>query len=152
MKTLSRERDRQAVLQRLQNLRPESVRRWGRMSAHQMVCHLSDAFRVVTAQKDVSHASGPLQRTLLKWMALYLPMKWPRGFRTRPEVDQELGGTKPGDFAADVLQLENLIEFITRQPGCVDWQAHPIFGRMSEADYLRWSYLHMDHHLRQFGA
>jgi hypothetical protein len=144
--------DKAEILLRLKTVRPDSARRWGRMSAHQMICHLSDAFRVVTAQKDVSHASGPLQRTVLKWTALYLPMKWPRGFRTRPEVDQEMGGTKPGEFAADVRQLENLIEFITGQPGSVNWQAHPIFGRMSEGDYLRWSYLHMDHHLRQFGA
>ncbi len=122
------------------------------MSAHQMVCHLSDAFRVVIAQKSVSHATGLLQRTVLKWIALRLPLAWPTGIRTRPEVDQELGGTKPGDFAADVAQLETLVEFITRDPASVDWQAHPIFGRMSEADYLRWSYLHMDHHLRQFRA
>jgi hypothetical protein len=152
MKTMAHAHDKAEILLRLKTVRPDSARRWGRMSAHQMVCHLSDAFRVVTAQKDVSHASGPLQRTVLKWTALYLPIKWPRGFRTRPEVDQEMGGTKPGEFAADVRQLENLIELITAQPGSVNWQAHPIFGRMSEADYLRWSYLHMDHHLRQFGA
>ena len=152
MKTLARPRDKAEILERLRAVRPDSVRRWGRMSAHQMVCHLSDSFRVVIAQKSVSHATGPLQRTVLKWIALRLPLAWPTGIRTRPEVDQELGGTKPGDFAADVAQLEVLVESITRDPASVDWQAHPIFGRMSEADYLRWSYLHMDHHLRQFGA
>ena len=152
MKTLARPRDKAEILERLRTVRPDSVRRWGRMSAHQMVCHLSDSFRVVIAQKSASHATGPFQRTVLKWIALRLPLPWPTGIRTRPEVDQELGGTKPGDFAADVAQLEVLVEFITRDPASVDWQAHPIFGRMSEGDYLRWSYLHMDHHLRQFGA
>ena len=150
MKTLARPRDKAEILQRLKNVRPDSVRRWGRMSAHQMVCHLSDAFRVVLAQKSVSHASGPLQRTLLKWTALYLPMPWPHGIRTRPEVDQEVGGTTPADFAEDIAQLETLVELIARQPPG-EWHPHPIFGRMSDADYLRWSYLHMDHHLRQFG-
>jgi hypothetical protein len=29
---------------------------------------------------------------------------------------------------------------------------HPIFGAMSERAWLRWGYLHMDHHLRQFGV
>ncbi|HEY7442744.1 MAG TPA: DUF1569 domain-containing protein [Vicinamibacterales bacterium] len=151
MKTLAHQRDKEEILQRLRNVRPESVRRWGRMSAHQMVCHLSDAFRVVIAQKPVSQASGVFQRTVLKWTALHLPLQWPRGIPTRPEVDQEVGGTKPADFAGDIAELEALLELITRQPSTVAWQPHPIFGRMSEAEYLRWAYLHMDHHLRQFG-
>jgi len=28
---------------------------------------------------------------------------------------------------------------------------HPIFGQMTRAEWLRWGYLHTDHHLRQFG-
>ena len=63
-----------------------------------------------------------------------------------------MGGTRPGDFAADVAQLEALLELITTPERTPDWQLHPIFGRMSEAAWLRWAYLHMDHHLRQFGA
>lgn len=104
------------------------------------------------AQKPVSPASGLLRRTVLKWTALYLPLPWPAGIATTPEVDQELGGTRPGDFATDVAQLEALLEVITREPVTIEWPAHPFFGRMSDAEWLRWSYLHMDHHLRQFGA
>jgi hypothetical protein len=26
-----------------------------------------------------------------------------------------------------------------------------MFGPMSERDWMRWGYLHADHHLRQFG-
>jgi len=29
-------------------------------------------------------------------------LRWPPGIRTRPEVDQEVGGTKPTAFAADL--------------------------------------------------
>jgi Protein of unknown function (DUF1569) len=28
---------------------------------------------------------------------------------------------------------------------------HPLFGRMSASSWMRWAYLHADHHLRQFG-
>ena len=151
MKTLARQRDKAEILQRLRAVRPESVRRWGRMSSHQMVCHLSDSFRMVTGQKPVSHATSMLQRTIVKWTALYLPLRWPPGILTRPEIDQEAGGTRPIDFAADVSELMALVELMTagRSAG---WQPHPLFGRMSEAAWLRWAYLHMDHHLRQFGA
>jgi hypothetical protein len=152
MKTLARQRDKREILRRLRELRPENVRRWGRMSAPQMVCHLTDSLRMATGQKPVTHASGLLEQTVIKWVALYLPMRWPAGIATRPEVDQELGGTRPVDFAADVAELEALLEVVTVQPRDFHWQVHPIFGGMSEAAWLRWAYLHMDHHLRQFGV
>jgi hypothetical protein len=152
MKTLARPRDKAEILERLKRVRPASVGRWGRMSAHQMVCHVSDSLRAVTGQKLVSHATGRLQRTIVKWIALYLPLRWPAGILTRPDIDQELGGTKPVDFAADVALLEALLELITTRTKSVNWEVHPIFGRMSEAAWLRWAWLHIHHHLRQFGA
>ena len=152
MKTLADQRCRAEILRRLRSVRPESVRRWGQMSAHQMICHLCDSFRMATGQKLVSDASGHMQRTLVKWIALYLPLQWPVGLQTRPEVDQQCAGTRPIEFASDVAELEALLEFITTREKGFDWPVHPIFGRMSRAAWLRWGYLHTDHHLRQFGA
>ncbi len=152
MKTLARERDKDELLRRLKSVRPDSVRQWGRMSAHEMICHLSDAFRMGIGQKPVSRADGLFQRTMLKWVCLYVPVLWPRGVPTVPEIDQRLGGTTPLDFASDVAQLASLVELVTAQPRDFNWQSHPIFGSMSERAWLRWGYLHVDHHLRQFGA
>jgi Protein of unknown function (DUF1569) len=152
MKTLAGQREKAEIFRRLRALRPESGRRWGKMSAHQMVCHLSDSVRVATGQKSASDATGPLQRTVVKWAALYLPLPWPAGVPTRPEIDQTLGGTIPGDFAADVAELEALLDLLSAQAGALDRRRHPIFGPMSDAAWLRWAYLHTDHHLRQFGV
>jgi len=151
MKTMARQQDKEEIVRRLRTIRADSGRRWGRMSVHQMICHLSDSFLAVTGQRHVSPASGPLQRTVIKWIALYAPFKWPQGVPTRPEVDQEAGGTKPSTFAADVTQLEMLVELITTRKGCFG-PTHPIFGKMSDTDWMRWAYLHLDHHLRQFGC
>jgi hypothetical protein len=151
MKTMACAQDKEEIVRRLKTIRADSARRWGRMSAHQMICHLSDSFLAVTGQRHVSPASGPLQRTVIKWIALYAPFNWPRGVPTRPEVDQESGGTPPSNFAADITQLELLVELVTTRKGCFG-PAHPIFGPMSEAAWMRWAYLHMDHHLRQFGC
>lgn len=152
MKTLARPRDKAELLQRVRTLRPDSVRRWGRMSVHQMVCHLCDGFRMGTGEKPVRRVAGAVRGTTIKWVALYLPVRWPSGFPTTPELDQERLGTSPADFAADVAQLEALLELVTTRSSSFEWQAHPLFGRMSEAAWLRWGYLHVDHHLRQFGA
>lgn len=122
------------------------------MSAHEMVCHLSDSFLMQIGRKPVSHATSLFHRTVVKWIALYLPLPWLTGIRTRPEIDQEVGGTRPVDFEADVAQLEALLEVVTAPTRSFDGTLHPVFGRMSDAAWLRWGYLHMDHHLRQFGA
>jgi hypothetical protein len=151
MKTMSRAQDKAEIVRRLKTVQPDCARQWGKMSAHQMVCHLSDAFRLVTHQKPASPATGFMQSTIIKWIALYTPLPWPQGVPTRPEMDQEVGGTKPGDFAADVAELEALLETITTAAGDYEWPAHPIFGEMSQGAWMRWAYLHMDHHLRQFG-
>ena len=98
MKSLARPRDRDELIRRLRRLRADSTRRWGRMSAHQMVCHLNDSLLLATGERAVSHAISLPSRTIIKWIALYLPLRWPPGILTRPEVDQEAGGTRPGDF------------------------------------------------------
>ena len=153
MKTLARVADKAEVLRRLGTVRADTARRWGRMSPHQMVCHLSDSFRMVTGEKAVSEIAHALNRTVVKWIALYAPLPWPRGrVATRPEIDQLCGGTRPADFAEDVRTLEALIERITAHPEVWEGRRHPLFGRMTSAAWLRWGYLHVDHHLRQFGC
>lgn len=154
MKTLARQRDMSEILERLKKLRPDRVPRWGRMSVHQMVCHVADALRIVTGEMTVASNSNLLKRTMVKWVALYAPLPWPPGIPTSPEIDQVRGpgGTKPVDFAEDVARVEALLNAITSLAKGSDPEPHPMFGPMTDADWLRWGYLHMDHHLRQFGV
>ena len=42
---------RAEILRRIEALTPESERRWGRMTAHQMACHLSDACRASLGER-----------------------------------------------------------------------------------------------------
>jgi hypothetical protein len=150
-KSLTDSSARAAVMARLERLKPESPRRWGRMTAHQAICHLSDSFRGVMAPTPPKSVSTLFSRTVVKWIALRAPMPWPHGVQTPPEVDQEIGGTKPVEFALDRSTLAAAIDEFSRRTGH-DLQPHPIFGRLSTWEWQRWGYLHIDHHLRQFGA
>jgi hypothetical protein len=152
MKTLARPADRAELVARLRTLGPTSTRKGGRMSVHQMVCHLGDAFRMAMGHRAVTQATGLVQRTLMKGIALYAPIAWPAGILTRPEVDQEAGGTRPAEFSADVAEVERLMAIFAAAADCDSWPPHPIFGAMSKRAWLRWGYLHTDHHLRQFSA
>ena len=114
-----------------------------------MICHLSDALFVASGEKTVTPATGLFQRTVIKWIALYAPLRWPAGIPTPVEIDQEVGGTRPQDFAADVACVESLLRRFAEESATRG--DHPVFGRMSKTAWLRWGYLHADHHLRQFG-
>ena len=151
MRTLARPEDLAGILRRLRTVRPEHPARWGRMSAHQMVCHLADALLVATGEKTVTPATGLFQRTVIKWIALYAPLRWPPGIPTPVEIDQEVGGTRPQDFTADVACVESLLQRLVEESRATR-AGHPVFGRMSKTAWLRWGYLHADHHLRQFGV
>ena len=151
MLTLSDPSVRQSIVDRVARVRRDGKPLWGRMSASQMLCHLSDSFRAALGEKPVSPATGVLQRTMVKWFALYVPIRWPTGLPTRPEMDQAAGGTPPADFERDRAGLLLLTERFCAPNRGVDWQ-HPIFGQLTDRELLRWGYLHMDHHLRQFGA
>lgn len=152
MKTLARPECYEEIIGRLKTVRPGSARRWGRMSAHQAVCHLADGCRMAIGVKPVAASGRLFHRTLLKWIVLYGPLRWPAGVPTSPEIDQRCAGTRPADFAADVSELERLLSDMTRRPADVAWPPHPVFGRLTRSEWLRWAYLHADHHLRQFGA
>jgi hypothetical protein len=150
MKTLLSRRDQNEVLDRLTTVRPDSQPGWGTMSAHRMICHLSDSFRASLGEKYISPSSTFLKHTLLKWAALWVPLPWPRGIKTRPEMDQQQGGTPPAEFASDLEKLRILFQRFCSWQG--EFAPHAMLGQMSRTERMRHAYLHMDHHLRQFGA
>ncbi len=151
MKTLDNPVDRQEILDRAASLRPETRGLWGKMSCPQMVCHLNDCFRLPLGEKPATPIDNFFTRTILKQLALYAPIRWPHGYKSRPEYDQQVGGTPPKIFENDLAEFRTLFERFVKSATGLSWN-HPSFGPMSPRDTLRWAYLHIDHHLRQFGA
>jgi|HubBroStandDraft_3_1064219.scaffolds.fasta_scaffold271256_2 hypothetical protein len=154
MSTLAKSDARNTCCTRLARLTPDASRRWGRMTAHQMVCHLNDSFAVGAGTRYASPAKNILTTTVVKWIALRTPLRWPPGFRTRPEIDQNVGGTPPGDWDGDCAELRGwIMEFAAggASEKSRNLGIHPIFGPMSARDWLTWGYRHVDHHFRQFG-
>jgi hypothetical protein len=152
MRTLVNPLDKDQILSRLRNVRPSSQRRWGKMTAHQMICHLRDGYKLYLGLMVVSPPGFPYPSRLLKWGCLWVPIPWPRGFKTLPEIDQQRRGTPSNDFDIDMAELRDLINRFTSNSPNFRWPDHPYLGHMSEKEWMRLGYLHADHHLRQFGA
>jgi hypothetical protein len=153
MRSLANPGDVADLRRRIQLVRADSPRRWGQMTAAQMVCHLNDAFLMISTGRPISSVAHLGNRTVVKWIALYAPVRWPQGVPTRPELDQVAGaGTPPAVFDQDIATLLTILDQAASDERFFHARTHPIFGPLSHGAWLRWGWLHVDHHLRQFGA
>lgn len=136
------------IVTRLGKLHAQRPRAWGRMTPNEMLCHLADSFQVALGERTAAPADTWMQRTVIKYIALRTSLPWPKGVKTRPEVDQHAGGTKPQDFERDRARVIGLVHRFVL-PSATHGP-HPVFGPMTREDWLIWGYRHTDHHLRQF--
>lgn len=151
MHSLAHPGDKTELMRRLARIRPDSPARWGRMTAPQMVHHLTDSARMALAELQVRPVVAGIRGVLIKRLALYVPLRWPAGrIQTVPEFDHLINPVVCGDFADEVADLTQLTERMAASATLCP--IHPFFGAMSRRDWMRWAYLHTDHHLRQFGA
>lgn len=134
---------------RLQHLRAQSPRRWGSMTAHEMVCHVTDAYRMGLGELSVAAVKPPLPKFLIRWVVFRLPLPWPKSVPTATELKQGEAGTPPEAFDTDVAALVGKMDaFAAMRSG---WPEHPAAGHLTAGDWGRWGFRHPDHHFRQFG-
>jgi Protein of unknown function (DUF1569) len=148
LKTLARVEDVAEIRRRIEALQPTDTARWGLMSVEEMVCHVREAYSLAMGEWCASPIKGGLRGPVIKWMALRVPMPWPKGVPTVPELKPG-AAVAPREYEHDVAGLLAALErFVLLRE---NRNVHAFFGRMEPADWMRWGYLHADHHLRQFG-
>jgi hypothetical protein len=146
---------RNEIRTRMTGFDPQAERRWGTLTPGGAVCHLAYAYEMVIDGSPCSERTGALQRTALRWVALHTPLRWPRGVPTLPELVEGAPGVRPQEFAGDRTRLLSALDRFIATPatgdGSIAGRSHPIFGPLTYWEWMRWGYLHADHHLRQFG-
>ena len=138
-----------AMLARLDRLRPDATRQWGRMSAAQMLAHCQQPLRV--ALGDLL-----LKRSVIGWLfgrmakkKLLAPEPWKPGLPTAPEFKI----TDARDFDREKAGLAALVQrFGTTGPAGLTRLPHPFFGPLSTEEWQALQWRHLDHHFRQFGV
>lgn len=145
MPMLHDDQARARIAERIQGLRPDTQRRWGRMSVDQMLWHLNQA--LLTSLGQLQTTPMPIRpRFVARTVALNLP--WPRGLRTLPEYV----AMSHHDFASEHRRHLQMLEDFARRPLAGPWPVHPIIGPITGREWSRVQHKHIDHHLRQFGA
>ena len=137
------------LVSRLRRLAPTQPGLWGSMKAQQMALHVGDATAAVLKQRAFAARprGGPagLRRSLL----LYLLPRMPRGIKTG--ADPAGAAVEPAAFPEDLERAVSLLQQLAAAEPDALVDRHPILGPMTRAQWMRWAFLHTDHHLRQFG-
>lgn len=147
-----KEEDYQTILRRIDQLTPEHQKQWGKMNVTQMLCHTTDQIRLALGFMEAKDQSSFWSRNIVKHIALR--KKMPKGkIETVPELNQVEGnGTPSVTFIDDRVNLVKLLTMFKEQDTNYVWAPHPYFGALSREQWGRLAYMHLDHHLEQFGV
>ncbi len=150
MKNFFEQSDRRELLDRLDGLRPDAARLWGKMDVAQMCAHCAIALEV---------AAGDVPKTqafIGKVLAPFVKKKFLHG--TEPlsknsPTDPTFVVSDARDFEREKTRLVALVNrFGEGGASAADGRMHSFFGRLKGDEWGVLMYKHLDHHLRQFGV
>lgn len=135
------------IVHRLERLSPQSVRLWGTMDVHPMLCHLIDGMRMAFGEVRHPVRDSRLNSWYGRLFVIDLPLAWPKGRLVAPP-----------EFHQTAIEHEFLwdrnrvIEYVHRfgNGPHQTWGISPILGRLSPRQWAKLTWRHLDHHLRQF--
>lgn len=143
---------RKSIENRLRRLEKSNRARFGKLSVDQMLAHCADQLKLAIGEKKGKSQSNIIKRSVAKWFVLYLVGFPKSGVKTIPEMDWEREGTKAEDFEREKAELLRVIREFCIWDQRIAYHPHPYFGRLTTNEWSRVAYLHLDHHLKQFGV
>ena len=148
MRSILKDEDRAAIVNRLRSLSASSTGRWGTMDVTSMLRHLRLSALMTVGELQVPSVNKrAFQMFPLKHLILYV-LPFPKGAPTAAEL-------KPVDavsFEEERAALLDLLDRIGTGPSEGAGPDHPLFGPLTWREWGVATYKHADHHLRQFGA
>ncbi len=152
MKTVFNLENLSNVVDRINLLHLDKKPLWGRMNVNQMICHCSDQILMAQGKIKIQYVGNFFSSKILKNLIL-LGMPAPKGkVKTYKELDQFISGTKPTNFDNDRKLLISVIKNFEKEYPSEKSVTHPSFGKMDKSQWGRLIYIHLDHHLKQFGV
>ncbi len=139
------------VKTRLGKLEPETGRRWGKMTAAQMLAHCSVSMQ--WAVGEVVPEKGALPARLMGRLVKPMVFRNEDPLRKNSPTAKSLIVADDRDLPRERQRLSGLIDKFAAggAAGCTK-NPHSFFGKMTADEWAILMYKHLDHHLRQFGV
>lgn len=132
---------------RIDKLTKNRMSLFGKMNAHQAICHCTDQFRMAFGEKKAEEYGNVDSNKLIALARAGKTVPTPKGF------DQVKGeGTKPVDFEKDKKLLKKYIIKFSKLPTNYKFSEHPFLGNISRKRWEELVNYHLNHHLNQFGV
>ena len=139
------------VKTRLAQLQPQSERRWGKMTAAQMLAHCSVSMQ--WAVGEVVPEKGALPARLMGRLVKSMVFRNDDPMRKNSPTAKSLIVADERDLGKERDRLSGLIDkFAASGPAGCTRSPHSFFGKMTPEEWAILMYKHVDHHLRQFGV
>jgi len=138
-----------AIVSRIEALRPDATRQWGKMTAAQMLAHCSIAVEAANGDRPMKQIFLGKILTPFVRSSFVGPKPYSRNAPTGPPL--VVADTR--DFATEKARLLGALRRLRDAgPEAAARHPHGFIGRMTgeEWGFVQWK--HLDHHLRQFGA
>jgi len=138
------------IINRINQLKPDSQPLWGKMNVAQMLAHCSVTYETVF--EDKYKKPNPLMKFILKTFVKKIVIGEASYKRNNPTAPHYIISDSK-DFE---IERKRLIDYIikTQQLGesyFENKESHS-FGRLSSGEWNNMFYKHLDHHLNQFGV
>jgi len=149
MKSIFNLDDKNDIINRIDQLHPDSKPMWGKMSVSQMLAHCIVPTKISSGEIGSKQTFlGKLFGNIAKKRML-ASEQMKKGLPTDPSFVIK----HSPDFYESQEQLKAAIEnlYITDKTELLQ-RKHPFFGRMTLDEWGVLNYKHYDHHLQQFGV
>lgn len=138
------------LIYRVLKLTPDVTPKWGTMNVVEMLQHCN-ANNTLILNGVQSTRKDSLKQSGAKLAFLYLPLKFPKNIKAPNTLRLITDKETPQNFEKE---KELYIELISRFPSHTfpSKMYHPSFGNLKPKEWGVLNWMHMDHHLRQFGG
>jgi hypothetical protein len=144
---------KESLFIRIDSINPDTKGKWGKLSATQMIRHLSEANRMALGEISMPDRSNLLTRTIFKWMFLSNikpPGREKGNIQTFPEVDVLKSAIALDDLEEEKKRYKDGVEAIINREAL--HPTHTAFGKMTRDEWGYLAYAHADYHLTQFNS
>ncbi|WP_019154401.1 DUF1569 domain-containing protein [Robertmurraya massiliosenegalensis] len=149
MKNIFNQLYSEEILNRIDNLNPNSTPQWGKMNVAQMLAHCSSF-------QDIAMGNSLPPRGLLGILVgnfaktvFYNDKPFTKNMSTIPTI--LIDDDKEFETEKERLK-QKIIAFQLNGPENCTTHPHPFFGKLTPEQWGKGIYKHLDHHLKQFGA
>ncbi len=138
---------KQEIINRINQLTPQSQRKWGKMDVAQMLAHVQIPMGVALGTTTVK--GNWLMKLILPMFKkmLYDEKSWKQGLPT--DKTFIMTGLDKNFENEKSLLLEKINRFT--ESNMIN-EKHPVFGKLTKEQWSKATWKHIDHHLKQFGA